>query len=177
MELTPAMQRYVLHWGEMGGRWGANRSIAQIQALLYLSAEPLPAETIAETLSIARSNVSTSLKELQSWGLVRATHRLGERRELFESLHDPWELFRRIVEERKKREIDPTLEVLRACVAEAEADGRTPETARRRMQDMLGFLELFDGWFREVRALPKATLLGLARAGGGVAKLLGRLPG
>ncbi len=174
MELTPAMQRYVLHWGEMGSRWGANRSIAQIQALLYLSERALPAEEIAETLSIARSNVSNSLKELQAWGLVRLSHQIGDRRDHFEALGDPWEVFRRIVEERKRREIDPTLDLLRLCVEEAEADGRTPAHARERMESMLSVLSLFDRWYREVSGLPKATLLGLARAGGKVAKLLGR---
>ncbi len=174
MELTPAMQRYVLHWGEMGGRWGANRSIAQIQALLFLSERPLTAEEIAGTLSIARSNVSNSLKELQSWGLVKVVHQIGDRRDHFEALTDPWELFLRIVEERKRREIDPTLEMLRACVVEAESDGQTPKVARERMRAMLSVLDLLDGWYREVKTLPKATLLGLAKAGGKVAKLLGR---
>lgn len=177
MDLTPAMQRYVLHWGEMGNRWGANRSIAQIQALLFLSDRPLPAEEIAETLAIARSNVSNSLKELQGWGLVRVSHQIGERRDHFEALSDPWEMFRRIVEERKKREIDPTLAMLRDCVAEAEADGRTPDLAKERMQSMLAFLQLFDGWYAEVKSLPKATVLGLAKAGGKVAKVLGRVTG
>ncbi len=177
MDLSPAMQRYVLHWGEMGNRWGANRSIAQIQALLYLSDRPLPAEEIAETLVIARSNVSNSLKELQAWGLVRVSHQIGERRDHFEALNDPWEVFRRIVEERKKREIDPTLAMLRDCVAEAEADGRTPPVARERMQGMLSFMQLLDGWYGEVKALPKSTLLGLAKAGGKVAKVLGRVTG
>ncbi|MEQ8653156.1 MAG: MarR family transcriptional regulator [Kiloniellales bacterium] len=177
MDLTPAMQRYVLHWGEMGNRWGANRSIAQIQALLFLSDRPLPADEIAETLAIARSNVSNSLRELQGWGLVRVSHQIGERRDHFEALSDPWEMFRRIVEERKKREIDPTLAMLRDCVAEAEADGRTPDLAKERMQSMLAFLQLFDGWYAEVKSLPKATVLGLAKAGGKVAKVLGRVTG
>jgi DNA-binding transcriptional regulator GbsR (MarR family) len=109
MKLTPVMEKYVLHWGEMGTRWGVNRSIAQIHALLYLSPQPLTAEEIADTLSIARSNVSTSLKELQGFGLVRMTHLLGDRRDHFESIKDNWEMLTLIIEERKRREIDPTL--------------------------------------------------------------------
>ncbi len=129
----------------------------------------MPADEIAETLAIARSNVFNSLKELQRWGLVRVTHQIGERRDHFEALNDPWEMFRRIVEERKRREIDPTLAMLRDCIAEADADGRTPDLARERMQPMLSFLTLFDGWYAEVKALPKA--------GDKVAKMLGRVIG
>ena len=106
MKLTAIMQKYILHWGEMGTRWGVNRTVAQIHALLYLSPEPLHAEEIAETLSVARSNVSTSIKELQSWGLVHVVHVMGDRRDHFESLKDPWEMFTVIMEERKRREID-----------------------------------------------------------------------
>ena len=113
MILAPTIQKYILHWGEMGTRWGVNRTVAQIHALLFLSNQPLPAEDIAETLAVARSNVSNSLKELQSWGLVRITHLAGDRRDHFVALQDVWEIFRVIVEERKKREIDPTLTVLR----------------------------------------------------------------
>ena len=122
MILAPTIQKYILHWGEMGTRWGVNRTVAQIHALLFLSNQPLPAEEIAETLAVARSNVSNSLKELQSWGLVRITHIAGDRRDHFVALQDVWEIFRVIVEERKKREIDPTLTVLRECALEAEHD-------------------------------------------------------
>src|SRR5258707_9697010 len=118
MELTPVMQRYVLHWGEMGARWGVNRSVSQIHALLYLSPKPLTAEEISDTLSIARSNVSTSLRELQSWGLITAAHVLGDRRDHFQARKELWDIVTRIVEERKRRELDPTLAVLRQCVAE-----------------------------------------------------------
>src|SRR5213594_1339593 len=119
-ELTGVQKQYILHWGEMGTRWGINRTVAQIHALLYLSPRALPAEEIAETLSVARSNVSTSLRELQSWGIVRVVHVLGDRRDHFESLKDVWEMFRIILEERKRREIDPTLRVLRECVADMD---------------------------------------------------------
>src|SRR6476660_8537022 len=107
--LSPVQEKFVLHWGEMGTRWGINRTVAQIHALLYLSAEPLHAEEIARLLSVARSNVSSSLRELQGWGIVRIAHVLGDRRDHFESMKDVWEMFRTILDERKKRETDPTL--------------------------------------------------------------------
>src|SRR5438309_11938563 len=114
--LSPVQQKFVLHWGEMGTRWGINRTVAQIHALLYVSPKPLDAEEIAETLGVARSNVSTSLKELQGWGIVKVVHVMGDRRDHFESVKDVWSLFQIIMDERKKREIDPTLAVLRECV-------------------------------------------------------------
>src|SRR5215813_8360313 len=122
MPLLPIEQRFVLHWGEMGTRWGINRTVAQVHALLFVSPKPLHAEEIATTLSVARSNVSTSLRELQGWGIVRVVHVLGDRRDHFETLKDVWEIFRIVAEERKKREIDPTMRVLAQCVKEAKAD-------------------------------------------------------
>src|SRR5688572_26727821 len=104
VKLTPVMEKFILHWGEMGTRWGINRTVAQVHALLYLSPKALHAEEIAETLSVARSNVSTSLKELQSWGIIRVVHVMGDRRDHFESLKDVWELFQVIIAERKRRE-------------------------------------------------------------------------
>src|SRR6267378_8066651 len=121
--LSPVAQRFILHWGEMGTRWGINRTVAQIHALLFLSPRPLNAEEIASTLGVARSNVSTSLRELQGWGIVRVTHLLGDRRDHFESLKDVWEMFRIIVDERKRREVDPTLELLRSCVGDLAKSG------------------------------------------------------
>src|SRR5712675_2362906 len=118
--LTPVRQKFILHWGEMGTRWGINRTVAQVHALLFISPKPLNADDIVEALGVARSNVSTSLKELQSWGIVKLTHVLGDKRDHFESIKDVWELFRTVLDERKKREIDPTLQVLRACIADAE---------------------------------------------------------
>ncbi|MGH8017554.1 MAG: GbsR/MarR family transcriptional regulator, partial [Opitutaceae bacterium] len=123
MKLPPTAARFIVHWGEMGARWGINRSVAQVHALLYLSPEPLPADEIAGTLEIARSNVSVALKELQTWGLVRIAHRLGDRRDHFTTSTDVWELFRTILRERKRRELDPTLAVLRECVADTKAAG------------------------------------------------------
>src|SRR5579871_2405460 len=117
--LTPVAQKFILHWGEMGTRWGINRTVAQVHALLFLSPKPLPADEISTTLAVARSNVSTSLKELQGWGIVRVVHVHGDRRDHFESLHDVCELFRVIMDERKKREFDPTMAMLGECAAEA----------------------------------------------------------
>src|SRR5262245_54157824 len=118
MKLSPVVQKFVLHWGEMGTRWGINRTVAQVHALLYVSTQPLHAEDITNALGVARSNVSTSLKELQSWGLVKVVHVLGDRRDHFESLRDPWEMLRQVLDERKRREVDPTIDLLRECVAE-----------------------------------------------------------
>src|SRR5881275_241673 len=119
MELTPLNQKFIIHWGEMGTRWGINRTVAQIHALLFLAPKPLHAEEIAETLGVARSNVSTSLRELQGWGIVKLSHVLGDKRDHFESMKDVWEMFRLVLDERKKREIDPTLRLLRECLDQA----------------------------------------------------------
>src|SRR5437764_15182609 len=117
--LTPRAPEFILHRGEMGTRWGINRTVAQIHALLFLSPRPRPAEEIATTLGIARSNVSNSLHELQNWGIVRVVHVLSDRRDHFESMKDVFEMFRVITHERKKREIDPTLRLLQGCITEA----------------------------------------------------------
>src|SRR5215472_11059281 len=116
--LTAVQQKFVLHWGEMGTRWGINRTVAQIHALLYISPELLNAEDIAETLAVARSNVSTSLKELQGWRIVRLVHVMGDKRDHFESMRDVWEMFRVVLDERKRREIDPTVGMLEECLTE-----------------------------------------------------------
>jgi DNA-binding transcriptional regulator GbsR (MarR family) len=172
MRLTPTMERYVLHWGEMGTRWGVNRSVAQIHALLYLSPDPLHAEEIADTLSIARSNVSTSLRELQSFGLIQITHTMGDRRDHFVALKDNWELLTTIVEERKRREIDPTLSMLRQCVIEAAEDRETPAEVKARIEGMLSFLETLTRWYEDMKRVPKSTLVALMKMGARVARLL-----
>ena len=165
MKLSPIIQKYILHWGEMGTRWGVNRTVAQIHALLYLSTEPLHAEEIADTLSVARSNVSTSLKELQGWGLVHVVHVMGDRRDHFESLKDPWEMFTLIMEERKRREIDPTLTMLRACELEGASDKTTPEDVKQRIRDVLEFMETISTWYEQMRHVPKPTLIKLFKLG------------
>jgi DNA-binding transcriptional regulator GbsR (MarR family) len=174
MTLTPAMRRYVLHWGEMGQRWGVNRTVAQIHALLYLADGPQNAEQIAETLGVARSNVSTSLKELLGWSLIRLVHLEGDRRDHFEARTDPWDMLELIVEGRKRREIDPTLEMLAACVAEADADRATPAHARERLKTMQAFLTQLDGWHRQMKDIPRPTLVKLIALGGRIAKLIGK---
>jgi DNA-binding transcriptional regulator GbsR (MarR family) len=173
MQLSPTMQKYILHWGEMGTRWGVNRTVAQIHALLFLSNTPLNAEDIVETLGVARSNVSNSLKELQSWGLVKVSHVMGDRRDHFVALQDVWEIFRVIVEERKRREIDPTLTVLRECAIEAETDTVLDDAARQRMNEVLGFMEMLSASYDDYKHIPPATMLKLLKMGGKIARFLG----
>jgi DNA-binding transcriptional regulator GbsR (MarR family) len=172
MELSGATREFVLHWGEMGTRWGVNRTVAQVHALLYLSSEPLTAEEIAETLSVARSNVSNSLKELQNWNLAHVAHRMGDRRDFFQTSHDVWELFMTVIEQRVEREIEPTLAVLHRCAAEAQA-GRAaqPETAAR-IRSLTEFLQEMHDWYSEMKKLPPATLRSLLRTGAGITRLL-----
>jgi len=174
MKLTPVMQKYILHWGEMGTRWGVNRTVAQIHALLYLSPEPLHAEEIAETLSVARSNVSTSIKELQSWGLITTSQELGDRRDHFESLKDLWEMFNIIIAERKRREIDPTLTMLRACALEGSTDKETPEEIKQRITDVMEFMETISSWYEQMHKVPQPTLLRLLKLGSKITGFLGK---
>jgi len=173
MRLTDTMQRYIVHWGEMGSRWGMNRSVAQIHALLYLAEKPLHADEIGETLGIARSNVSTGLKELMSWDLVQVTHVLGDRRDFFTAQHDTWEVIRVIMEGRKRREIDPTLAALRECAALLEKDRETPAAVRERITTQLEFLETLTRWYDSVKRLPRKTLLKMMRMGERIAKVIG----
>src|SRR5690348_918732 len=156
--LTTTQQKFILHWGEMGTRWGINRTVAQIHALLFIAPKPLHAEEIAETLSVARSNVSTSLKELQGWRIVKLIHVLGDKRDHFESIKDPWELFRIVLDERKRREIDPTLEVLRECIAEAAREKSGDGYAEERMRALAGFFESTTSWYNHLSALPTPAL-------------------
>lgn len=174
MRLTPVMEKYIRHWGEMGERWGMNRSIAQIHALLYLADRPVPADEITETLGIARSNVSNSLRELQGWGLVRLSHLPGDRRDHFEVRQDPWDMLVTIGEGRKRREIDPTLEMLRECTAELKSDKETPASVRARIEGMQSFLEQLERWYEQMRQVPRATLLKLLGLGAKVAAFVGR---
>ena len=171
-QLSPVAQKFILHWGEMGTRWGINRTVAQIHALLFLSSRPLTAEEIASTLSVARSNVSTSLRELQGWRIVRGVSVLGDRRQHFESMKDLWEMFRVISEERKRREFDPTVEVVRECVAEAKKSGAGDGYARERMEELLEFIVSMSGLFEEFRTLSPGTMKGVAKLRGGIRKLL-----
>lgn len=170
--LTKVAKQYILHWGEMGTRWGINRTVAQIHALLYLSPTPLTAEEIAATLSVARSNVSTSVRELEAWGLVRPVHLLGDRREHYESMKDVFEMFRIIIEQRKKREIDPTMDVLRQCIGELDRDKDGDDYTRARLQEMYEFFEGMTGLYGEAKQIPAGALRGVFKTRGKFRKLL-----
>jgi DNA-binding transcriptional regulator GbsR (MarR family) len=171
--LTPIQQKFILHWGEMGAKWGINRTVAQIHALLYLSDKPLNAEEIATTLGVARSNVSNSLRELQGWGIVKITHILGDRRDHFDSMKDVWEMFRIIVDERKKREADPVLNMLREAVAEAKKPGAADAHTRERLAEMLQFFDLMTSWVEQTRKLPTPAVIRMVKMGDKVAKMFG----
>lgn len=168
--LTPVQERFVLHWGEMGARWGINRTVAQIHAVLYLSPRPLHAEEIATTLSVARSNVSNSLRELQGWGIVRMVHVLGDRRDHFESLKDVWQMYEIIIAERKRREIDPTVEMLRSCLNDPQ--GKLDNYTAERITNMLEFLDTMLGFYSDLQRMPKGVLSGMTKLRRKVKKLL-----
>ena len=172
MELTPAMQEFILHWGEMGTRWGVNRSVAQVHALLHLSPDPLPAEQIAELLGIARSNVSTAIKELQSWGLIRVSRQLGDRRDHFIAERDMHEVVRLVIEGRRNREFLPTISAVEGAHGLADADGRTPAEVTKRMKETLEVMQMFDTWYTQVARLPRGTQLTLLKLGARIAKFL-----
>ncbi|WP_082124282.1 GbsR/MarR family transcriptional regulator [Lysobacter capsici] len=172
MSLSPLQERFILHWGEMGSRWGVNRTVAQIHALLFLSERAITADEICETLNLARSNVSTSLKELQSWNLARVTHVLGDRRDHFETYKDVWDIFRAVVQERRRREIEPTLSMLRTAVldganAEVAPDQNDPRDQRTlaRMREVLEFMETGTSWIDEMNRLDPKTLIKLLKMG------------
>lgn len=172
MTLEPVEQTFILHWGEMGTRWGINRTVAQIHALLFLSPKPLHAEEIASTLAVARSNVSTSLRELQGWGIVRVVHVLGDRRDHFESIKDVWEIFRIVAEERKRREIDPTVRVIADCVDQLKKAGGSRTYTRERLEEMLEFLATTSGLFEELLHTPPGVVKGMSRLRGKLKLLL-----
>ena len=169
--LTPVQQKFILHWGEMGVRWGISRTMAQMHALLYLSPKPMHAEDICALLGVARSNVSTNLRELQNWGIVKVVHVMGDRRDHFESMADVWEMFRQVLDERKKREIDPTVEVLRQC---AEATAKDKDSSNHeRLVAMRDFFETMSGWYDQIDALPTPAVIKFVKMGGKVAKWIG----
>ena len=166
-----AGRRFVLHWGEMGSRWGVSRTVAQLHALLFLVGRPMHAEEIADVLQVARSNISTSLRELQNWGLVRVVHLMGDRRDYFQTAQDPWELMRIIVRERKGREFDPTVRVLRECIADP-AFGELDTAAQKRVRETLALMETLSRWAEEMLGLESTTLARLARLGAKVRGLV-----
>lgn len=175
-ELPPFAQHFILHWGEMGTKWGINRTVAQIHALLFISEAPLNAEDICERLGVARSNVSNSLKELQNWGIVKIVHLPGDRRDHFESIRDVYELFRVITAERKRREIDPTLARLRGCAREAgDSEAPADAYAKRQLDELLGFFELVSDFYEKMDRLPTKSAVQAIRMGDKIAKSLGNL--
>ena len=166
------MKEFILHWGEMGTRWGVNRTVAQVHALLYLSPESLTAEEISDALSVARSNVSTSLKELQNWNLVQVDSRMGDRRDYFRTTADVWTLFLTVVDQRVEREIIPTLNMLQRLVTEARAERPAQPAVTARIISMQVFLEELHGWYLQVRKLPPSTLHSLISIGSGITRFL-----
>ncbi|MDR3621183.1 MAG: MarR family transcriptional regulator [Paludisphaera borealis] len=171
MTLTPAAQKFVLHWGEMGQAWGINRTMAQVHALLFVSPSPLDAEEISKLLDVSRSNVSTSLRELITWGVVRRVHIIGDRRDRFEALKDVMETFRVIMAERKRREMDPTILLLENCVREAKAGDESEQYTREQLEKMLDFTRMVTEWYSHIDNLPIPSLLRLFRGGTLIAKL------
>ena len=173
MNLSPTISRFVLHWGEMGARWGVNRTVAQIHALLYITGRAMPADEIAETLVVARSNVSNSIRELQGWKLVRMVHLPDDRRDHFETSTDVWELLRTIVQERQRREISPTVDVLRGLLRDPGL-AKDPPEARQRVRETLALLETLTAWSDEMLKLDTGTLNKVLTLGAKIKKLLGR---
>lgn len=171
--LSPVQQKFILHWGEMGTRWGINRTVAQIHALLFISPNPLHAEAIVEALGVARSNVSTSLKELQGWGIVRRVHVVGDARDHFESLKDVWEMFRIVLDERKRREIDPTERVLRECLETCEREPGTDAYTVQKLRELAAFFQTATSWYGQLRQWPASALVRFVKAGDKVRKLVG----
>jgi len=174
LKLTPTTEKFIVHWGEMGSQWGVNRSVAQIQALLYLSEEPLHAEQISVILGVARSNVSTSIKELLGWRLVGRTQVLGDRRDHFVAIKDNWEIVMRIAEGRKQREIDPTLRMLRLVADNTKCDHEVSSGQRAQIDELVGFMETMTSWYDDIITIPKDKLLRLMKMGAKVAKFLGK---
>ncbi|MEK7266516.1 MAG: MarR family transcriptional regulator [Pseudomonadota bacterium] len=171
--LTPAIERFILHWGDMGATWGVNRSVAQIHALLFVAGRPMNAEEIADALRIARSNVSTSIRDLTNWGLVRRVPLRGDRRDFFEAEGDVWEMASKIVAIRKAREIDPAAEDLRIFLDEAKADPAACPVAVKRLTEMKALIDLLNEWYEQMNRVPKSQLLPLIKLGSKAVDLLG----
>lgn len=172
MQLTDAMQQFILHWGEMGTRWGVNRSVAQIHALLHLAPKPLPADEISETLGLARSNISSGIKELQGWKLIRVSRELGDRRDHFVAEKDMIQVVRLVVEGRRSREFQPTIAAVAEARDQAKADGETPVEITKRMEETLKVMQMFDTWYAEMARLPHGTQMALLKIGAGIARFL-----
>jgi DNA-binding transcriptional regulator GbsR (MarR family) len=168
---SPLAAGFILHFGEMGSRWGVNRTVGQIYALLFISNRPMHADEIAETLGMSRSNVGLGLKELQSWKLTRLQHLPGDRRDYYSAPQDVWEIFRTLVEERRQREVEPTLTLLRDSLQQ-DVTSDFDRAAQQRMHEMYTMMQLLMDWLTDIQKLSPATLKRLLRLGGKVAKLL-----
>ena len=173
MKLLPVTEKFILHWGEMGSRWGVNRTVAQVHALLYIIGKPMAADDITDTLGVARSNVSNSLKELQGWGLISVVHIMGDRRDHFETSKDVWALARTIFAERKHREFDPTVAFLRDCMASSDL-AKEDKEAQKRIADTLQFMETISIWGEEMLSLDPDTLNKVMKLGAKIQKLIRR---
>ena len=174
MKITPVIEKYINHWGEMGLRWGTNRTVAQIQALLYLSPTPLTAEEISSLLSVVQSHVSTSLRELQNYGVVNMTHIAGDRNDYFESIHDVWELFRVIIEQRKQKELSPTLKMLNECSIEIEKENEAHQVTRERIHNMLSFVNSINNWYEKIKSISNSALQKIMSLGNAITKFVGK---
>lgn len=174
MKITPVIEKYINHWGEMGLRWGTNRTVAQIQALLYLSPRPLTAEEISSLLSVVQSHVSTSLRELQNYGVVNMTHIAGDRNDYFESIHDVWELFRVIIEQRKQKELSPTLKMLNECSIEIEKENEAHQVTRERIHNMLSFVNSINNWYEKIKSISNSALQKIMTLGNAITKFVGK---
>jgi DNA-binding transcriptional regulator GbsR (MarR family) len=172
--IPDAVRQFILQWGNLGERWGVNRSVSQIHALLFASKRPLAAEDIADCLGIARSNVSNSIRELQSWNIIRSVPVLGDRRTFYEAETDLWTLVSRIAAGRKVRELDPAADALRQCVEKARKDKAVDPVVERRLSEMLEFVERTSRWYEQMIVLPRSKIATLMKLGGGVARLLDR---
>ena len=171
MQLPPLTQSFVLHFGEMGSRWGINRTVGQIYALLFVADRPLHADDITEKLGVSRSNVSMGLRELQAWRLVRLEHLPGDRRDHFSAPEDVWSIFRTLAEERQRREIDPTLSMLRVALLESP-DSAEERHAQERMREMYELVDLANTWFDDLQRLSPESMAQLMKMGAKVQKLL-----
>ncbi|CAG7856915.1 hypothetical protein MCAMS1_01578 [biofilm metagenome] len=171
MILNPVAQRFILHWGEMGSKWGVNRTVAQIHALLYFVGKPMPADEITETLGVARSNVSNSIKELLNWNLIQVVHIMGDRRDHFTTSSDVWVLFKTVVQERKEREFDPTITVLRECLESPDL-AKEEAAAQERIREALGFMEDISSWGEQMLKLEPNTLMKMMKLGSKIKDLL-----
>ena len=172
--LTPAIQNFIIHWGEMGERWGINRTVAQIQALLYVSPEPLNAEQISQTLSVARSTISVGLRELQYWGIINVVHKLGDRTDYFEVIGDVWEMFRKIADRRVENELNPTILILREAINQLETVSDDSHS-KEKLEELLGVLDTASDIYKDIQKIPTKTIVRIAKMSDIVSRVL-RLP-